>query len=130
MMMLLLLALASAPSPQKRLEAADRSCLTRMEIGDVDGARATCGTLEPAEHPIAAYWRALLESDSTRMRNLLEPSRLGRLNPPGRRLLVLAGRYQFAAGNSDKLAELVRIAKKHHPKSNELDTLEALSGKK
>ena len=130
MTLLLLLAFVSAASPQKRLEAADRSCLTRLEIGDVEGARTNCADLEPAEHPIAAYWRALLEQDSSRLRALLEPSRIAKLNPPGRRLLVLAGRYQFAAGNTGKVAELVGIARKHHPKSKELDTLETLVGKK
>lgn len=127
--LLLLALLAAPPSPQKRLETADRSCIARLELGDIQAARETCAKLEPADHPIAAYWRALLESDSTKMRALLDPGRIGKLNPPGKRLLVLAGRYQFAAGSKDKLAELVRIARKHHPKSAELDTLESLTWK-
>lgn len=126
MITLLLLAVLSAPSPQKRLEAADRSCMIRLDLGDVQAARETCAKLEPADHPIAAYWRALLETDSARIRTQLEPSRIGKLNPPGKRLLVLAGRYQFAAGSAGKLAEIVQITKKHHPKSAELDTLESL----
>lgn len=126
MILPVLLALASAPLSQKKLEAADRSCLARMELGDVDAARETCGTLEPEGHPIAAYWRALLERDSVRLRKLMEPSRIEKLNPPGKRLLVLAGRYQFAAGSPEKLSGIVRIARKFHPKTPELDTLESL----
>lgn len=126
MILPLLLALAAAPLPQKKLEAADRSCLARMELGDIEAARTTCGALEPENHPIAMYWKALLEQDSTRLRKLMEPARIGKLNPPGKRLLLLAGRYQFAAGSSGKLAEIVRIARRTHPNTPELDTLETL----
>ncbi len=128
MTLLLLLALfAAPPSPQKRLEMADRSCMARLELGDIQAARETCSKLEPADHPIAAYWHALFETDSTRLRALLDPSRIAKLDPPGKRILVLAGRYQFSAGSTERLSELVRIAKKHHPRSAELDTLESLA---
>lgn len=122
---LLLLALATA-SPQKQLEAADKSCLARLELGDVEAARSTCGALAPANHPIAAYWRALLEKDSTALRKLLDPSTLAKLDPPGKRILLLAGRYQFAAGDATKLGDVATLLKARYPKSAELDTLERL----
>lgn len=127
--LLLSMALATATSPQKRLEASDRSCLARMELGEIDAAREACGRLEPEGHPIAAYWRALFEKDPTRLAALLEPSRMAKLNPPGKRMLVLAGRYHFATGAKDKLAEIIQMTRKQYPRSAELDTLESLSGK-
>lgn len=124
----LVLAIAlAAPLSQKKLESADRSCLARVELGEIEAARATCGALEPEGHPIAAYWRALLEKDSTRLRTLLDPARIAKLNPPGKRLLLLAGRYQFSAGSKEKLAEIVRTTRKLYAGSAELDTLESLA---
>lgn len=122
----LLAALLSAPSDQKRLEAADRACLARLELGEIDAARATCGALDPADHPIAAYWRALLEKDSTRLRAALEPSRLARLEPPGKRLLLLAARYHFASGDTTRLGAVARQMRARFQRIPELDSLERL----
>lgn len=119
--------LAIASSTQKQLEAADRACLTRLELGEVDAARERCSALEPASHPIAAYWRALLEGDSTKLRQALDPARLAKLDPPGKRILLLAGRYQFAAGNRERLEAVEKLLGAKYPKSAELDTLRSLT---
>ena len=126
---ILLLAFAST-APQKHLEASDRSCLARLELGDVEAARTTCASLSPATHPIAAYWHALLERDSTQLRKLLEPEKVAALDPPGKRILMLAGRYQFAAGKSAKVGEIAKLLRKHYPKCRENDTLEELQARK
>lgn len=118
--------LAVASSTQKQLEAADRACLARLELGEVEGARERCGSLDPATHPIAAYWRALLETDSAKLRQAMDPERLARLDPPGKRLLLLAGRYQFAAGNRARLEAVEKLLGAKYPKSAELDTLKSL----
>jgi hypothetical protein len=119
--------LAVASSTQKQLEAADRACLARLELGEIEGARERCGTLEPATHPISAYWRALLETDSTKLRQAMDPERLARLDPPGKRLLLLAGRYQFATGNRTRLEAVEKLLGAKYPKSAELDTLRNLA---
>lgn len=119
--------LAFGASTQKQLEAADRACLARLELGEIEATRERCATLEPATHPIAAYWRALLEDDSTKLRQALDPARLGKLDPPGKRLLLLAGRYQFATGNRSGLEAVEKLLGSKYPKSAELDTLKSLT---
>lgn len=122
--------LAFANSTQKQLEAADRACLARLELGEIDAARERCAELSPASHPIAAYWRALLEDDSTRLRQALDPDRIAKLDPPGKRLLLLAGRYQFATGDRGRLEMVEKILGSKYPKSAELDTLRGLTNRK
>lgn len=123
----LLLALLFAASPdQKRLEAADRACLARLDLGEIDEARASCGALEPANHPISAYWRALLEKDSTRLKAALDPARLAKLDPPGKRILLLAARYHFASGDTAKLGAVARQMRSRFKRIPELDSLERL----
>lgn len=119
--------LAFSSPAQKQLEAADRACIARLELGEVEAARERCADLSPATHPIAAYWRALLEEDSTKLRMALDPSRLAKLDPPGKRILLLAGRYQFATGNRERLESVEKLLASKYPKSAELDTLRNLT---
>lgn len=127
--LVLLAALAAAPLSQKQLEAADRACLARLELGDIDAARASCGSLEPPSHPIAAYWRALLETDSVQLRAALDPARLLKLDPPGKRILLLAARYHFATGDTAKLGAVSREMRARFKRVPELDSLDDLRKK-
>jgi len=128
--LVLLAALAAAPAlNQKQLEAADRACLARLELGEIDAARTACGSLEPAAHPIAAYWRALLETDSVRLRAALDPARLLKLDPPGKRILLLAARYHFASGDTAKLGVVAREMRARFKRVPELDSLDDLRKK-
>ncbi|MCB9495557.1 MAG: hypothetical protein H6686_01540 [Fibrobacteria bacterium] len=122
----LLTALLLAGSPQESLDAADRACLARLSLGDISAARQRCAALEPPDHPIAAYWGALLEPDSAKLRARMDPQTLFRLDPPGKRILLLAARYHHLAGNSWSLGRISKEIDARYPNAPERDTVAAL----
>ena len=110
------------------MKSVDRSCAADFDRGDIASARRRCSSLQPADDPVAVFWRLRLAEDPNELRRGLCASFLRGVHPDGR-LLLLAGRYQFSRGESGELSDLVRLADRLAVKGREVDSLRRLGGR-
>jgi hypothetical protein len=108
------------------LVAADRACTKDFSLGNLASAQRRCGDLEPAESPVATYWRLALSDDPVELRKGLSAAALKGIDAEPR-LLLLAGRYQFSRGESRELSDLVWLCAKRKLEGPDIDTLRRLS---
>ena len=116
----------STASAAKLLATADQTCTKLWLRGDLASVRKRCGDLEPADSPVATYWRLALSDDPVALRKGLSAVALKEIEAEPR-LLLLAGRYQFSRGETRELSDLVWLCTKRKLKGPEIDTLKRLS---
>jgi hypothetical protein len=111
------------------LVAADRACTKDFARGNLVSTQRRCADLEPADSPVATYWRLALSDDPVELRKGLSAVALKGIDAEPR-LLLLAGRYQFSRGEIRELSDLVWLCAKRKLKGPDIDTLRRLSAGK
>ncbi len=118
----------AAKPPEKLLEV-DKLCRRNQSWGKLQAVREQCADLQPKTSAVATYWRLTLSDDPNDLRKGFSPASLAK-GEVDSRLLLCAGRYHFARGQTREMGDLVELSHQKKLAGPEIDTLRRLAAGK